>query len=173
MVSERWHSVILNSMRSPTSGVSLPHPTSPDCEGHLHPMAIRGLELFNARQYWHAHEALEKAWREESGEIRHLYRGILQVGVAYLHVQRANYAGVMKLYHRSKRWLDPFPCRCRGIDLARLRTDFETVVAEVRRLGPERIGEFDLSLLKPVVWESMKKPPADSNQTYETNSPIP
>jgi uncharacterized protein len=132
----------------------LPCPSCSDCEGPLNLTAVRGLELFNAHKYWHAHEALEEAWREESGQVRHLYRGILQVGVAYLHVERGNYAGVMKLYQRSRRWLDPFPARCRGIDLARLRADFETVIAEVRRLGPERIHEFDLSLLKPVIWES-------------------
>lgn len=142
-------------MHVPSPDHVLPCPSSSDCAGPLHPMAVRGLELFNARQYWRAHEALEEAWRGESGEIRHLYRGILQVGVAYLHVQRGNYAGVMKLYHRSKRWLDPFPPRCRGVDLACLRADFETVVAEVRRLGPERISEIDLSLLKPVVWDGM------------------
>jgi hypothetical protein len=126
---------------------ALPHPASSDCDGLLHRMAAHGLELFNARQYWLAHEALEKAWLEEPGEIRHLYRAILQVGVAYLHVERGNYAGVMKVYQRSRRWLDPFPDRCRGIDLAHLRLDYETVIAEVRRLGPERLREMDVSLV--------------------------
>ncbi len=137
---------------TPMSSPNLPHPSPSDCEGPLHPQATRGLELFNARQYWHAHEALEEAWRGERGEIRHLYQGILQVGVAYLHAERGNYVGAIKLYRRSKRWLDPFPDRCRGIDLARLRADLEAVIAEVRRLGPERMGDFNLSLLKPVVW---------------------
>jgi predicted metal-dependent hydrolase len=131
----------------------LPHPSPADCQGLLDPVAVRGLELFNARKYWLAHEALEEAWKEEPGEIRHLYRGILQVGVTYLHVERGNYVGAMKVYRRSRRWLDPFPGRCRGVDLDRLRLDLERVMAEVRRLGPERLGEIDLSLLKPVVWE--------------------
>ncbi len=133
--------------------LDFPHPAPDDCQGGLHPQAVRGLELFNARQYWRAHEALEEAWKAETGEIRHMYRGILQVGVAYLHVERRNYAGALKLYHRSRRWLDPFPDRCRGVDLARLRLDLERVIAEVRRLGPERLGEFNLALLQPVVWE--------------------
>ena len=140
-------------MPAENSPLELPHPASTDCRGALHPLAVRGLELFNARQYWRAHEALEEAWKEERGEIRHMYRGILQVGVAYLHVERRNYAGVMKLYHRSRRWLGPFPDRCRGVDLARLRLDLEQVVAEVRRLGPERLAEFNLALLRPVVWD--------------------
>ncbi len=130
----------------------IPHPTVSDCSGPLHPKAIEGLELFNAGHYWHAHEALEAAWREETGEIRHLYQGILQVGVAYLHAQRGNYDGALKLYHRCQHWLAPFPDECRGIDLAQLRADLETVIAEVRQLGPEHIGELDQSLLKPVIY---------------------
>ncbi len=143
-------------MSAPSPELDLPHPSLLDCEGPLHPMAVRGLELFNAHRYWLAHEALEEAWKEEPGQIRHLYRAILQVGVAYLHVERRNYVGAMKLYHRSHRWLDPFPEHCRGVDLARLRLDLERVIAEVRRLGPQRMEEFNLSLLKPVVWEAGK-----------------
>ncbi len=116
-------------------------------------MAELGFILFNKGEYWKAHEALETAWRSDPGEIRHLYRGILQVGVAYFHIKRRNYAGVMKLYHRSQRWLAPFPERCRGIEVGQLKADFETVIAEVRRLGSDRLNEFDEKLLKPVRWE--------------------
>ncbi len=129
-------------------------PKREDCQGPLHPMAEKGLELFNARQYWKAHEALEEAWRAETGQIRHLYRAILQVGVAYLHAQNANYAGVMKLYRRSQRWLTPFPDTCRGVNLQQLRLDFEAFMAEVRRLGPDHLSDLDPSLFKPVIWTS-------------------
>ncbi|MGE5222754.1 MAG: DUF309 domain-containing protein [Omnitrophica WOR_2 bacterium] len=128
------------------------NPKLEDCQGSLHPMAERGLELFNTRQYWKAHEALEEAWRAETGQIRHLYRAILQVGVAYFHAQNGNYKGVMKLYRRSQRWLNPYPENCRGIHVQELRLDFEAFMAEVRRLGPERLSELDPSLFKPVIW---------------------
>ena len=130
----------------------LPHPHPDDCLGSLHPKAVEGFHLFNSGQYWQAHEALEAAWRDEKGEIRHLYRGILQVGVAYLHITHHNYAGAIKLYHRSQRWLAPFPAVCRGVEVARLRQDFEQVIQAVRFLGPHRLDEFDRVLLKPVVW---------------------
>ncbi len=133
-------------------------PNHEDCHGSLHPMAVKGLELFNARQYWKAHEALEEAWRAETGQIRHLYRAILQVGVAYYHAQNGNYTGVMKLYRRSQRWLNPFPGKCRGIHVRQLRLDFEAFMAEVRRLGPGRLSELDPSLLKPVIWKDSSGP---------------
>jgi predicted metal-dependent hydrolase len=113
-------------------------------------MAFKGIELFNSGDYWHAHEALEEAWLEEAGEVRNLYRGILQAGVFYLHVTRSNYRGAVKVYQRSRRWLDPFPDRCRGVDIGRLRADIEVVISETRRLGSQGLQEFDLSLLKPI-----------------------
>jgi len=125
-----------------------------DCDSPLHPNALFGLKHFNAGEYFEAHEELETAWRDETGEIRGLYKGILQAAVTYLHVRRANYEGAVKVYERSQKWLIKWPDTCRGVDVERLRMDLNAVIAEVRRLGPEHLAEFDLSLLKPVVWLS-------------------
>lgn len=129
-----------------------PEPSPADCRGRLHPEALVGLQRFNQGLYWEAHEALESAWRDERGQIRHLYRGVLQVGVAYYHITRHNYTGALKLYRRSHRWLTPFSGICRGIDVDQVKTDFEAAMQELLRLGPERIKEFDTHLLKPVVF---------------------
>ena len=125
---------------------------NPDCHGALHPKAIEGMELFNAGHYFEAHEALEAAWREETGPVRNLYRGILQVGVTYLHIQRRNYDGAFKVYLRSLKWLQLWPDTCRGVAVGQLRQDLETVMAALKGLGEQRIAEFDLSLLKPVFY---------------------
>jgi uncharacterized protein len=57
-----------------------PEEITTGCMGALPPLALRGLELFNQGEYFEAHEALELAWREETGPVRELYRGILQIG---------------------------------------------------------------------------------------------
>jgi predicted metal-dependent hydrolase len=124
-----------------------------DCSGPLHPAARHGLELFNAGEYFEAHEALEAAWRAETGPIRELYRGILQVAVVYLHVQRRNFAGATKVYARCQRWLAPWPDTCRGVDVGGLRRSLHTVMEAVTRLGPGGIRDFDVSLFKPVKYE--------------------
>jgi predicted metal-dependent hydrolase len=123
-----------------------------DCDQLLHPNAVLGLEHFNKGEYFEAHEELETAWKDESGEIRDLYKGILLAGVTYLHITRLNYTGAIKVYGRSQKWLTKWPDVCRGVDVERLRKDLNTVIAEVRRLGPEHLAEFDRSLLKPVNW---------------------
>ena len=123
-----------------------------DCAGDIHPAAIKGMELFNAGEYWLAHEELEAAWKEEIDTVRELYRSILQTAVVYLHITRNNYRGAIKVYGRVQKWITPWPDVCRGIQIGQLRADLEIVIAEVKRLGPDRLAEFDRSLFKPVRW---------------------
>ncbi len=124
------------------------------CEGDLPTLVLSGLEMFNRGDYFAAHELLEEAWRGEPGPVRELYRGILQVAVAYYHLLRGNYTGASKMFLRSRTWLDPFPARCRGIDLDGFRQDYDLVEKYLLRLGPDRIRHFDRSLLKPVQFRS-------------------
>ena len=124
-----------------------------DCTGTLHPRARDGLRLFNAGEYFEAHEALEDAWNAEEGDAKDLYRGILQIAVTYLHITRGNYNGALKVYVRSQKWLNGLPDICKGVHLGQLRGGADKVIEEVQRLGPERIREFDPVYLKPVKWE--------------------
>ena len=138
--------------------------SAPDsCNAPLHPQAAEGLRLFNAGEYFEAHEALEAAWNEEKGPVRDLYRGILQIAVVYLHITRRNYNGAVKVYDRSQKWLNHWPDVCRGIQVEELRKEAKAVIAEVQRLGPERLSEFDNSLLRPVRWEETQ---AQQKRTY-------
>ena len=122
------------------------------CDGPLPPAAAEGIRLFNAGEFFEAHEELESAWRAEPGPIRNLYQGILQVAVAYLHITRDNYEGAIKVYGRSAKWLRAIPDHCQGVDVAQLRRDAAAVFAEVERLGPGRLAALDRSLFKPISW---------------------
>ncbi len=123
------------------------------CLSPLPPAAIRGLEHFNAGEYFEAHEFLEAAWRAERGAVRELYRGVLQVAVGYYHIQRGNLVGARKMFKRSRAWLAPFPAVCCGINLQRLRQDMDEVESELLRLGQERIQYFDRSFFHPVEYQ--------------------
>ncbi|NMB86935.1 MAG: DUF309 domain-containing protein [Chloroflexi bacterium] len=130
-----------------------PHAGRPRCDLPLHPRAREGLRYFNAGLYFEAHEELEAAWREETEAIRDLYRGILQVGVAYYHIQRANYNGARKLLLRCRPWLAPYPDWCRGIHVEKLRQDYQIVERKLIQLGPEQVAQIPKTLLKPIEWE--------------------
>jgi DNA-binding response OmpR family regulator len=122
-----------------------------DCQSDLSELALKGIELFNRREFFEAHEELEHAWNAEPGPARELYRGILQVAVAYLQITRKNHSGALKMFLRMRQWLDPLPDECRGVNVAQLRADALAARAELERLGPERVGEFDPALLKPLL----------------------
>jgi predicted metal-dependent hydrolase len=120
------------------------------CQERLPLEAIEGLNAFNSGQFFEAHEHLETAWRDEQRPVRELYRGVLQVAVGYYHISRENYTGARKMFARSRRWLSPFPAVCGGINLQHLRQDMDRVEAELVRLGPDHIADFDHSLFKLV-----------------------
>jgi uncharacterized protein len=144
------------------------------CNTSLHPRAADGLRLFNKGEYFEAHEALEDAWNDEQGNIHDLYRGILQIAVVYLHITRGNYDGAVKVYQRSQRWIQDWPDVCRGIQVEELRRNAEAVINEVKRLGRERIRDFDLSLLKPVTWNEKRVYICDrcGHEMYEKNCKV-
>lgn len=119
-------------------------------EGELSELARKGIALFNRGEYFEAHEELEHAWNAESGPIRDLYQGILQIAVAYLQITRHNYNGAIKMFLRSRQWLDPLPEVCRGVDVTTLRHDAAEVRSILEKLGPERIEEFKIEQLKPI-----------------------
>jgi predicted metal-dependent hydrolase len=122
------------------------------CDQPLTELARRGLEEFNRGEYFEAHEYLEKAWMEDESLGRDLYRAILQVAVAYYQIERRNYNGAMKMFLRMRQWLEPLPDTCRNVDVARLKSQAQRVYEELVALGPQRIEEFDCSLMQPVVY---------------------
>jgi len=124
-----------------------------DCDGSLHARARQGILLFNEGRYFDAHEELEAAWREEKGRIRQLYQGILEAAVTYLHITRGNYAGAVKVYGRSMRWLKDWPEQCRGIEVGQLRRDLAAAIEEMQRVREAGASDFDRGLLKPLVWQ--------------------
>ena len=111
---------------------------------------LRGIEQFNARDYFACHETLEIAWNAEPQPIRTLYKGLLQVGVGCYHLLSGNYRGAILKLQTGADYLQPFAPQCMNIaidlfihDARRLR---EALIAH----GPEHIGEFDHGLL-PII----------------------
>jgi ribosomal protein L37E len=120
------------------------------CYGKLPEKVLEGISAFNAGNYFEAHDLLEEAWMAEAGDIRDLYRGILQIAVCYFHITRQNYEGAQKMYARSLKWLTKWQPNCRGVRVTELLRDAENVIQNLTDLGPERISKFNPVLFKPV-----------------------
>lgn len=124
------------------------------CAEPLAELAREGIALFNQGEYYKCHDALEEAWKQDQSPARELYRGILQVGIAYHQIQRGNYRGAIKMLLRLRQWLGPLPPVCRGVNIVKLRQNAAEVQAILTELGPERVGEFDTAVIQPIEYTS-------------------
>jgi len=105
---------------------------------------VRGIDEFNAGEFFEQHETLELLWRATPAEIRHLYEGILQVGVGLHHLfNKHNFRGAAVKLDHGIQLLEAFPPVCHGIDIRRLRDDARAARAHLLELGPARLAEFD------------------------------
>ena len=104
---------------------------------------IKGIEEFNRGEFYACHDSLEELWLAESGSIRYLYQGILQIGVAFYHLQAGRYQSVVTLLKRGSSYLEPFVPACLGVDVTRLLSDAASCLAQVTLLGPAALNEFD------------------------------
>lgn len=114
-------------------------------DDRLSDLARAGLVEFNQGEYFEQHEHLELAWQAEKRPIREMYQGILQVGVAFLQIERGNWIGAIKMFRRGLPRLRTLPPICQGINMAAFRSAAEAIHAEVSALGPARLADFDQS----------------------------
>ena len=120
------------------------------CQQPLPALVKQGINLFNQGAYYRCHDDLEAAWRADETPGRDLYRGILQVGIAYYQIERGNYRGAVKMLLRVRQWLDPLPDICQDVDVAQLREDVTAVYAALAQIGSEDIEDFDRALFRPI-----------------------
>ncbi|MFN0095173.1 MAG: DUF309 domain-containing protein [Dehalococcoidia bacterium] len=101
-------------------------------------------DQFNRGQYYECHETLEEIWQEEPGEVRDLYKGLIQLAAAFVHLSRANYVGAERLLRTSREYLTPYAPAALGFDIAGLSGSAGEVYATLTALGPDGADRFDL-----------------------------
>jgi predicted metal-dependent hydrolase len=88
------------------------------CDDSPPPQLVEGIAQFNRGEFFEQHEALELLWRAERRDIRYLYQGILQIGVAFHHLHRLNHHGTVYMLTRGPRYVAPFAPRCQRVAVA-------------------------------------------------------
>src|SRR5215475_13239656 len=91
----------------------------PDC------LFREGVRLFNAAQFFEAHESLEDVWREAPEAERKFLQGLIQIAVALHHHSTGNIVGCRSLLERGLRNLAHDPGRYSGLELALFRHEVE------------------------------------------------
>ena len=79
---------------------------------------LRYVELFNATEYFDAHEILEDLWVVTTGEEREFYKGLIMLAVGLLHAERGNTRGTIGVLQGALDHLQKFPDHFGGLDRA-------------------------------------------------------
>jgi predicted metal-dependent hydrolase len=111
---------------------------------------LRGIGEFNAGNWFACPEVLEELWVGETGSVRDLYQGILQVAVALHHWKTGNYAGAMLLLASGVKLLRHVEPTCQGVDVSALIAATERLREALETLGEARMEELDPRLVPRV-----------------------
>jgi uncharacterized protein len=79
---------------------------------------LAGIQFFNARDFFEAHEVCEDLWADSHGDERRFYQGLIQAAVALFHFSGGNLRGALKLFRTSREYMRPCGSPYLGLDAA-------------------------------------------------------
>ena len=85
------------------------------------PRLAVAVSLFNAQEWYEAHDRFEELWHETQGPVRPALQGVLQIAVAHLHLERRNQHGATMLLGEGIGRLSRVGDEALGLDLGQLR----------------------------------------------------
>jgi predicted metal-dependent hydrolase len=88
-----------------------------------------GIERFNARLYFDAHEIWEEIWLRSSGDTKLFYQMLIQAAVGLYHYERENYRGARGMYNNVVEKLQRLPSFYMSLDLADFSRQFRSFFA--------------------------------------------
>jgi predicted metal-dependent hydrolase len=103
---------------------------------------LEGIRLFNAGEFWHAHEQWEICWRAAAEPEATFYKGIIQAAAALVHWHKGNQRGLRRNWEKGRPKLVALPARMQGLDLSALIADMDGFV--IAGGPPERVPQLRL-----------------------------
>jgi len=95
------------------------------------PRYLAGILLFNARDFFEAHDVWEELWSDCRGPEQRFYQGLIQAAVGLFHYSGGNVRGAAKLYRTSRAYMEPYGSPYLGLDAAGFWTQMERCFAPV------------------------------------------
>ena len=84
------------------------------------PRYLKGIEHFNKREFYDAHEVWEDVWNDEHGEAKAFVQGLIQFATALHHFEAYNLKGARLLYQSGVELLAPYGETYWGLPVAKL-----------------------------------------------------
>ena len=103
----------------------------------------RGLDAFNARAYFDAHEHWEELWSEYQLPDRLFIQGLIQMAVGCFHVTNDNLNGARGLFSKALPKLEAFQPEHRYLDVTSIVAFTRHALERVQNI--DNSDEFDMS----------------------------
>src|SRR5262245_4920202 len=66
---------------------------------------LAGIDHFNRREYFEAHEVWEDLWHESAGPEAGFFKGLIQAAVSLYHLERGNLSGARRLFASGRAYM--------------------------------------------------------------------
>ncbi len=91
----------------------------------LHAQVLRGLRLFNQRDFYECHDTLEEVWLQESSDRQPFLQGLIQAAVAFHHFGHGKYGAARSMLRLALEKLSAYPEQTEGLELGELRRELQ------------------------------------------------
>ena len=98
----------------------------------------RGIELFNAGEFYECHEVLEDVWRPSGGAERFFLQALIHFAVGFYHHQQENRIGAELQLRKGLRKLAGYLPAFQGVNTARLYREGLVVLETIEAGGSVR-----------------------------------
>jgi len=110
---------------------------------------IDGINLFNDKKFYEAHESWEELWTEFNLDDALLIQGLIQLSVAYFHITNINLKGSKNLFNKSLPKLEKFKIKNnRNINIQEIINTAEIALQKV--ISIKNINDFDWNMVPKI-----------------------
>ena len=109
---------------------------------------LEGVDLFNRKSFYDAHESWEHLWTEYNLDDALLIQGLIQLSVAYFHITNLNLKGSKNLFNKCIPKLEKYRENLRGIDINEIINTAELALDNINSI--ENTNDFDWALVPQI-----------------------
>jgi uncharacterized protein len=106
------------------------------------PTLFEAIEMFNHREFYACHDALESIWNDAVSADKNFYQGILQIAVGLHHLGSKNWHGAAILLGEGISRLRYYQPDYENVDVASLIGESAELLTTLQHVGAEGISDL-------------------------------
>ena len=112
----------------------------------------RGVEEFNSRHFFEAHDTWEELWMDTRGRNKLFYQGLIQTAVGFYHFSHGNFKGASSQLDKAIVKLEQYLPAYHGVDTQQFVGRVRESLCEAEALRDGAAGAFDEGSVPQIQW---------------------